>query len=61
MQEIADLIDDQDGGMRVVFQAPAQGLIPILGRQVAEHLAGVDEQGAVTLHDRLMREVLRDH
>ena len=32
---------------RVVFQAASQGVVPVLRRQISQHLGGIDEQGAV--------------
>lgn len=58
--EVADLIDYQDVGAGIVSEASAQRAVAVLCRQIAEHLGGIDEQRAVALHDRLMREVLSD-
>ena len=58
--ELTDFIDHQHLRMGVVFQSAPQGVVTILCRQVPEHLGGVDEQRAVSLHDGVMHKVLCD-
>jgi hypothetical protein len=55
--EVPDLVDDQERGSGVVSQASAQSGGAVDGGQVAEKLAGVGEQGGVSVEDGLVGDV----
>ena len=59
--EVANLVDGEEGGPRVVVEAPLKGAGGLLAIEIEQQVRGRDEARAVAGQDDLMDDVLGEH